>query len=228
MGYESLTSFNRLILAVPHPDDETYYSAGLIQRLTGLGKYLKVIIMTKGEKSTLRYGVPLDRNLADVREKEFMKVVKILGVNHYAINEYVDSGIGDAGEEVFKYLASEIEEIKPDAVVTYEPSGVYGHPDHIALTEIVEELSKIYSFKIVYLTVGSSYNTSEDAIHMAKDPDTVKPVEPDLILKLTPLETVNKLRAILAYKSQFKFDGLFVGKLLRRKLLTREFLKLNV
>ncbi|RJR26997.1 PIG-L family deacetylase [candidate division WWE3 bacterium] len=226
--YKSLVSFNRLILAVPHPDDETYYSAGLIQRLNSLGKFLKVIVMTKGENSTLRYGVLENENLPDVREKEFMKIIRILGVTHYALNKFKDGGIESESDKVSKYLSSEIEGIKPDAVVTYEPSGVYGHPDHVALTKIIEELSKIYPFEIIYLTVGSSYNTFEDAVHMAKDPDSIKPIEPDLVLKLTSLETINKLRAILAYKSQFKFDLEFVWKLLRRRLLTREFLKLNV
>jgi LmbE family N-acetylglucosaminyl deacetylase len=50
--------------------------------------------------------------------------------------DYMDGDLDQADpERIIQEIVAEIRRIKPDVVVTFDPSGVYGHPDHIAISQ---------------------------------------------------------------------------------------------
>ncbi len=219
---------SRVLVIFPHPDDETFSSAGFIQKTVKIGCSLRVVILTKGEASTLRFGLQDSDDLAQARTKEFENVCKILGVKDYRIGGFGDGKIEESFSDVCGYIKAEIASYKPDIVLTYEPSGIYGHPDHIAVSKAV---SRIHSeehelFKLLYATVSDSFHPSEDSLKMAKDPNLVKPIPPNVMLRLSIKETFKKIQALKANKSQFKTEKGSLSKMLKMEFLFREYLYL--
>lgn len=126
-----------------------------------------------------------------------------LGVSGYKILDLEDGKLTNTKNEVYDCVNEEIGKLNPDFVVTYEPSGVYGHPDHILVSEVVTELSKSVPFGLIYSTVGRNYIQSQSALKMSGNAKRVKPVEPTFQLVLTFDEYMEKLKALNLYKTQF-------------------------
>jgi len=49
--------------------------------------------------------------------------------------------LSDDRRQVSLYLAETIRELKPDLILTYDAAGIDGHPDHMACSEIVSQLT---------------------------------------------------------------------------------------
>ncbi|MCB0240613.1 MAG: PIG-L family deacetylase, partial [Anaerolineae bacterium] len=81
-----------------------------------------------------------------VRQDELRCAADNLGVHDLIFLNYRDSGmagteqnadprayINAPAEEVVRRLVGIIREQRPQVVITFDPSGAYGHPDHIAI-----------------------------------------------------------------------------------------------
>jgi len=59
----------------------------------------------------------------------------ILGVADITLYRYPDGGLQEIEpRKLAERIASTIVELRPDAIVTFPPDGVTGHPDHIAIS----------------------------------------------------------------------------------------------
>lgn len=222
----NINKTNKVLFILPHPDDETVFAAGLIQKLIKAHVQCSLITVTTGENSTLRNGLSLDMSLKFIRNSELKNACKILGLKDITVYDFIDGRVEENKEEIMEYVSVYIKEKKPNVVITLEPWGIYGHPDHISLTEIVTKLCAL-EFKdtqLIYLTVDQRYRPSVSSFKMAKNPINIKPIPPTIILKLSPLEIYNKVRALQAHKTQFKTSLDFWKKWWERGLLQNEFL----
>ncbi len=192
---------SRILVVMPHPDDETIFCGGFIHRLYTSKIPIRVITMTRGENSTLRFGLKPTDNLGRIREKEFGRALSILGVKNFHTYTYPDGGLEYIGEKIKQTIRTNIGDFRPTYVVTLEPHGVYGHPDHIALSEYVRSVVRRPT-RLLYITVSPSYRVPESAAKMAKKPG-IKPIKPDVELQLNWADTLTKLRALRAHNSQF-------------------------
>lgn len=90
-----VTSLGPILIASPHPDDETLGCGGLIARCAALGCSVTVLAMTNGEASH-----PGDRawqeKLGDIRKNEQYSALKALGL---AEPDVVPLGLPDGGLE---------------------------------------------------------------------------------------------------------------------------------
>jgi LmbE family N-acetylglucosaminyl deacetylase len=208
---------------MPHPDDESVFCAGLISRLVYKGHKVKVVTLTKGEKSTLRYGLSFGEDLADARTKEMNKAMKILGVESFRLYDVPDGEIKYKEKNVEEIIKTEVEESKPTYIITLEPSGIYGHPDHIALSDFVTRIVlQNQRSDLVYATVGSKFKASAGARAMAEA--EIVPLEPNMYIKLSPKEILKKISALMAHRSQFRNKLLpRIFKWFRKEIVTKEF-----
>ncbi len=101
----------------------------------------------------------------------------------------------------------------PNVLVTYEPSGVYGHSDHIEVSKIVTELAHALKIGLIYSTVAPDYKSSENSLKMAADRSQIKPLIPNKVLHLTFKEYVSKLKALSLYRSQVSLKHEFRHKI---------------
>ncbi|MCA9302132.1 PIG-L family deacetylase [Candidatus Nomurabacteria bacterium] len=216
-----ISTNSKVLFVYPHPDDESYASANLIKHLVDSEIACKVVCLTKGDNSTLKFGVE-NENLSKVREKEFYDVMSFLGVRDYTLLNFTD-GMLENDDALAQTLASQINEYKPSHVVTYEPCGVYGHPDHIVVSKIVTELQSEFNYIILYSTVSSRYKPSKDSLRMAKNPDEVVPIEANVVLTLSLGELIHKLKTLRMYKSQVSLKHNFIHNLMHLLYLKKEY-----
>lgn len=143
----------RLLFVHAHPDDETINNGVTIARYVATGAEVTVITCTLGEEGEVigdrwaGLGVDHADQLGGYRIGELTAALRALGVREPRFlggaGRWRDSGMpgtprrattafADADLDVLvAQLADEIAELRPHVVVTYDPDGGYGHPDHI-------------------------------------------------------------------------------------------------
>jgi len=134
----------------PHPDDEAIACGGVLARAAAEGVRTVVVTCTGGEEGENLAGIDLgDVPLAEHRARELAEAIAILGVDAHHLLGYRDSGmVGTPGndhpdcfhradlEEAAVRLATLIRAERPDAVVSDDADGSYGHPDHIKANRV--------------------------------------------------------------------------------------------
>jgi LmbE family N-acetylglucosaminyl deacetylase len=138
----------RTLLAVfAHPDDESFGPGGTLAKYAAEGVAVHLICATRGEAGESDTTDPgAYEDLACRREQELRCATSILGVRELHLFDYRDSGMAGAVANQHPralvqadpdVLAGEVGDLmlrlRPQAVVTFDPFGGYGHPDHIAM-----------------------------------------------------------------------------------------------
>jgi len=130
----------RLLCATAHPDDECLGLGGLIARYAAEGVEVSLVVGTRGERG--RYGDgsqphPGPERMGEIREGELRAAADVLGVRHVRFLGYLDGELDRAEpSEAVDRIAAAIRELRPHVVVTFDPYGGYGHPDHIAVSQL--------------------------------------------------------------------------------------------
>jgi N-acetyl-1-D-myo-inositol-2-amino-2-deoxy-alpha-D-glucopyranoside deacetylase len=134
-----------LLCVHPHPDDESIACGGVLARAAAEGVRTVVVTCTAGEEGENLAGIDLGGvPLVEHRRRELADAIGILGVHAHHLLGYRDSGMAgtDANEhpdcfhradveEAARRLAAIVRAERPDAVVSDDVNGTYGHPDHI-------------------------------------------------------------------------------------------------
>ena len=168
----------RLLVVHAHPDDESLFTGHIIANAVTTGAEVMVLTLTRGERGRMKLEElkSLDGNLPSMgafRAGELRNALAALGVQHFKFagtRAYLDSGfrlnafgkptkvknldelslsavhVAVIADDI--YIA--IKDFKPDAVVTYNRKGGFGHPDHkmahegtaMALRRIAKENSR--------------------------------------------------------------------------------------
>lgn len=137
-----------LVTVFAHPDDETFSVGGSVAAAVDAGARVVAICATRGEVGEIADpALATAETLGEVREAELRAACAVLGVHDVRFLGYRDSGMdGTPGNadprafanasdaEVIERIAGHLRELRPDVVVTFEPAGVYGHPDHIKIS----------------------------------------------------------------------------------------------
>ena len=142
---------DKTLLAVfAHPDDESFGMGGTLSRYAAAGYRVELICATRGEAGEISdSSLATPENLGEVREAELRCAAEMMGIRQPHFLGYRDSGMMGTPEnkdprclwQVDRHKAAGevvwlMREIRPDVVVTFEPNGGYGHPDHIAIHHI--------------------------------------------------------------------------------------------
>lgn len=130
---------NSILILAPHPDDETFGCAGLIQRALNEKKDVKILILTKGE------GAYNENLISETELTESRRVLSLNAINHLGLEpkdiEYKEWGDGHIKDSYqLEELSQAINAYNPDAIFT--PHLLEGWSDHIATTEITAKLLK--------------------------------------------------------------------------------------
>ncbi|WP_405104783.1 N-acetyl-1-D-myo-inositol-2-amino-2-deoxy-alpha-D-glucopyranoside deacetylase [Micromonospora sp. NBC_01405] len=145
---------HRLLLVHAHPDDESIGTGSTMAHYAANGAHVTLVTCTLGEEGEIH--VPELAQLAaaeadqlgGVRIGELAAACAALGVADHRFlggaGRYRDSGMmGLATNEhprafwqadldtAAGYLVEIMREVRPQVLITYDPNGFYGHPDHI-------------------------------------------------------------------------------------------------
>lgn len=135
----------RMLLAFAHPDDESFGMGATIAYYAQQGVAITLICSTNGDVGTVdeRY-LENYQSVAEVRLAELACAAETLGIKEVITYGYRDSGMMGTPENnhpdclwqadedvVVGRLVGDIRRTRPQVVVTFDPFGGYGHPDHI-------------------------------------------------------------------------------------------------
>ena len=138
----------RLLACFAHPDDEAFISGGILAMSAAQGAEAHLVCATYGEAGDIRTpGSATPETLAEVRHAELRQSCQALGLPEPTMLGYRDSGWGDdpvqrhpqalvnaPDREVVRHLVAAMRRFKPHVVLTFEPAGITGHKDHIAMS----------------------------------------------------------------------------------------------
>jgi len=144
---DGLESQPKLLAAFAHPDDESFGPGGSLAKYSHEGVSVHYACATRGEVGEadpeLLQGY---ESLGDLRWHELECAMQSLGLAGLHYLGYRDSGMpgspdndhpealtqADQGTLVGRLVAL-IRALRPQVVLTFDPYGGYGHPDHIAI-----------------------------------------------------------------------------------------------
>lgn len=122
-----------LAAVLAHPDDESFGCAGALALAHDEGRTTRLLVVTRGEAGGDEGSDP--GVVGDVREAELIAAARIIGLDEVSIlNGYPDGGVADESfDRLVDEIAAWLADRRPQAVITFGPHGVTGHPDHIVV-----------------------------------------------------------------------------------------------
>src|SRR5690606_18615685 len=133
-----MTDRLKLLCVLAHPDDESLGNGGILAKYAAEGVETYLVTATRGERGW--QGIPevnpgLDE-LGKIREAELHAAAQGLGIREVHFLDYIDGDLDQANPaEAVGKIVAHIRRIQPQVVVTFDPFGAYGHPDHIAICQ---------------------------------------------------------------------------------------------
>ncbi|GAA4130267.1 N-acetyl-1-D-myo-inositol-2-amino-2-deoxy-alpha-D -glucopyranoside deacetylase [Nocardioides fonticola] len=151
----------RLLLVHAHPDDESIGQGATMAKYVAEGRHVTLVTCTAGEQGEIlvpelaHLAADQEDRLGEHRRGEIADAMAALGVTDHrwlgGFGRYRDSGMkwhesghaipaDDIHDNAFwradlteaaDHLVEVIREVRPQVLVTYDPFGGYGHPDHI-------------------------------------------------------------------------------------------------
>jgi LmbE family N-acetylglucosaminyl deacetylase len=129
----------RLMCVLAHPDDESLGTGGILAKYSSEGVETFVVTATRGERGRFddKGTKPGPDVVGRTREAELRAAAQELGVREVIFLDYLDAELDRADEaEASEKIAGHIRRLRPHVVVTFDPFGAYGHPDHIAISQL--------------------------------------------------------------------------------------------
>ena len=128
----------KILAVLAHPDDETLGFGGTLARYAATGLETHLICATRGQRGW--FGAPDDypgaAALGLIREGELRQAAQVLNLKSVHLLDYMDGELDQAEpESIIPQIAAHVRRIRPQIVLTFDPYGVYGHPDHIAIAQ---------------------------------------------------------------------------------------------
>lgn len=224
-----------LLAILAHPDDESFAMGGTLARYAAQGIQVFLVCATRGEVGEISDPtLATPETLGQVREEELRNACRVLGIHQPIFLGYRDSGMADtpynqhpaslnqaSPEEVTERLRLLLCQWKPEAVITFDAHGGYGHPDHIAvhrytttaLSTIGQEAT---SPRLYYSTIPRSFfrimvsRAPSDSPFHQRDPETMGTPDEDITTQIDVSAYVDaKMKAIACHRTQMRADGPF-------------------
>ncbi len=132
-----MNEIQSLLAVFAHPDDETYRAGGMLTLLAQKGARVWVLCATRGE-----WGIPKlpPKEAGEIRQAELECACRTLGIKPPRFLDYRDGALPQVNEdEAVGQVVQAIRELRPQALLTWPPSGVSGHPDHVAVSRWTEK-----------------------------------------------------------------------------------------
>src|SRR5438270_12009012 len=167
-------STKRLLGIFAHPDDEGTMSGAMLKYST-LDLETGLVCATRGEVGEIADpALATPENLGEVREGEMQSADEVLGVHNLWFLGYRDSGMAGtvdnqdprslaqvSAAEVVGKLVGIIRQFRPQVLVTFDETGAYGHPDHIAIYRHTTSAFHAAADAVQYPELGPAHAVSK-------------------------------------------------------------------
>jgi LmbE family N-acetylglucosaminyl deacetylase len=147
------------ILAIfAHPDDEIGVGSTLAY-YSDRGVRTVLICATRGEAATIYCEDCATREtLAQVRTAELECACAHIGIRELRWLDWPDGGVKNLPrEQAIGELVRQIRAIRPHVILTHPEHGLYPHPDHLAIWEMVREAFTLAADEAAYPEAGPAW-----------------------------------------------------------------------
>ncbi len=161
-----------ILACYAHPDDEQGVT-GSMAWYAGQGVRTGLICATRGELGEIAEADPplaTPETLGQVREQEMRRAAEVAKIQQLWFLDYRDSGMRgtDGNNDTVSFMNVDeheavgkmvriIREFKPTVITTFDPSGGYGHPDHIRICELTTKAFHAASDASQYPEAGPAW-----------------------------------------------------------------------
>lgn len=134
----------KLLLIVPHPDDEVYGASGTLMNLLSDGHRCGLVTLTRGEAGRTLGLAEGPEELARMREVELAACLEVIGLTTapgsvHEQHSFPDKFLEDQPLEALVAVAhGAMTRHRPETVLTFPPNGSNGHPDHVTTHRAVK------------------------------------------------------------------------------------------
>lgn len=148
-----------LVFCHAHPDDEALLTAGTMAKAAASGHRVVLVMATDGAAGLASSSIA---DLVAMRTRELADSARILGVHRVVNLGYADSGLNGQAENGFasvpashvaEQITQVIEDEDADILVGYDPSGGYGHPDHLHVHRVAREAARMTGIQLFEATL---------------------------------------------------------------------------
>ena len=164
----------RLLGVFAHPDDEGVMTGAALQYATQ-GVETGLVYATRGEVGEISDpALATPQNLGQVREQEMRAAADVLGIHQLWFLDYRDSGMAGTEDnrnprafvqqreaDAIGKIVAVIRSFKPQVMVTFDESGGYGHPDHIAIYRYATAAYHAAADAALYPELGPAHEVSK-------------------------------------------------------------------
>ena len=192
-----------ILVILAHPDDPEFFCGATLARWIENGHRISYCLFTRGDKGG-NEDLMDPISISNHREAEQKSAAEVLGIGDVRFLNFPD-GYLDLTMEAKKSIVREIRTIRPEIVVTCDPTNVYfrgnrlNHPDHLAAGKIVLEA--------IYPAAGNPLYFPELISGEGLQPHSIEeawvslPELENVIIDVTPYWE-KKLKALHRHKSQ--------------------------
>jgi LmbE family N-acetylglucosaminyl deacetylase len=132
-----VTAALRLLCVLAHPDDESLGCGGVLAKYAAEGVDTYLLTATRGERGRIGLERPGAEIAGPIRERELRCAAEVLGVREVRLLGYLDGELDRVSPaEGTARIAAHVRALRPHVVVTFAAEGGYGHPDHIAVSQL--------------------------------------------------------------------------------------------
>jgi len=131
---ENWEGIKDILVILAHPDDPEFFLGGSIARWVSEGHHVRYLLLTKGDKGAQDGSLNFE-TIIKTRITEQQNAANYLGVKSVKFLDYEDGYI-IPDLELRKMIVREIRLLKPNILVTCDPSNLFpskryiNHPDH--------------------------------------------------------------------------------------------------
>jgi LmbE family N-acetylglucosaminyl deacetylase len=167
------------------------------------GHEVHLLTLTKGgaTRERHRYGYSVEE-MGEVRYREMLNVAQVLDLSGMTVLDLPDSGLKEMDpRDIERVIASEVERLQPDVVVTYPVHGISGFEDHLVAHAVVKRVyvelreRAVYLKRLAFHTITVAQAAQSTYYHLTGS----KPEEIDVVYEVDDIDIENARRALDCY-----------------------------
>lgn len=211
----------KILVILAHPDDPEFFCGATIAKWVGEGNPVEYLLLTRGEKG-INYHFNRDNidEIIRIRRIEQENAAKVLGVTriHYF---HEPDGYLAANITIRREVVKAIREIKPDIILTCDPTNYYlrdtyiNHPDHRAAGQIV--IDSVFPAAQNPAFYPDLIINNQLFPHQVKELWLSLPLNGNITMDITKFWGI-KLKALHAHQSQIGKQEEFDRRMMERRV----------
>jgi LmbE family N-acetylglucosaminyl deacetylase len=211
-------STQKILVVLAHPDDPEFFCGGTLSIWAKEGHEINYCLLTTGDKG-INDQFKGSENIKQLRIDEQQSAAKVIGAKQIIFLDNED-GYLTPNLDLRKDVARVIRQVRPDIVVTCDPTNYYirdsyiNHPDHRAAGQVV--IDAVFPAAQNELFFPELVENEQLLPHHVKEVWISLPKEPNVFIDITG-NWENKINALMKHASQIGETDKFLERMRTRR-----------